>query len=73
MEIELLCPCDGILKEAYFDINEYIISNQSIGVIQTNNNGLSVITSQYDGRIKTVLVEKGEKVAKGMILAIITI
>lgn len=73
MDIELLCPYDGVLHDAFLRIDDYVISDQSVGVIQVGDNSMVMVTSQYEGRVKKVLVEKGEKVVEGMVLAIITI
>ncbi|MEB3101530.1 hypothetical protein [Ferviditalea candida] len=73
MEMQIVSPVSGVLEENYMRESEFVILDQSIGIVRAEDDKLSLIQCHYEGRIKKVLVAKGETAAEGMILAIIEV
>lgn len=71
MQAELLSNYDGSLTELLVKEGDYIIRNQILGIIQTNNNSMIPLKSKYEGLVKRIYLEKGNFISEGMILAIV--
>lgn len=69
MKIEIVSPCNGVLKEIFLGTQDIIIPDQSFGIIINDNNQYQTISSEVEGQINKIYVDKGQQIVRGMILA----
>lgn len=73
MNIEILSPSDGYVKECYMKVNQEIFPNQYLAIVINKSQKTESIISEFEGEVKNIFVTQGQEVVKGMILAVATI